>query len=370
VTDPDPRRLSRLVNNPVRRYDFVQKLEWFLLAAVTMILVIRTQLWLTHYPQLGGGGLHIAHLLYGGLFMVVAIWVGQIYLNRWSRTFVAIVGGIGFGFFIDELGKFITEDNNYFFKPAAGLIYLIFIAMFLIIRELSRRQTIDPQSALANALSILPMTAVGEYRRDEAVRAERLLDMADQSDPMVAKARELFREATVAPGRPPSRFTRFAIRVHDRIMEITTRPHFAKWVIGVLMFWAFSTLLSMVAIDIDLGGVQDGHGPDVDQGAMGWLESLSALVSVFLVIYGAFAMARGNHHKAYVYFIRALLVSILVTRVFVFIESQFAAVFGLALDLVLLAAVSELQSQEEDREFRFAGLGAPDLAEAAASEKP
>jgi hypothetical protein len=31
-----------------------------------MILVIRLQLWATHYPKLGGGKLHIAHLLYGG----------------------------------------------------------------------------------------------------------------------------------------------------------------------------------------------------------------------------------------------------------------------------------------------------------------
>ena len=63
-----------------------------------MILVIRTQLWLTNYPQLGGGGLHIAHLLWGGLFMMIAIWCSLIYLNRTARTVTAILGGIGFGF--------------------------------------------------------------------------------------------------------------------------------------------------------------------------------------------------------------------------------------------------------------------------------
>jgi hypothetical protein len=44
------------------------------------------------------------------------------------RRAAAIVGGVGF--FIDELGKFITEDNNYFYNPAAALIYLIFIGLF------------------------------------------------------------------------------------------------------------------------------------------------------------------------------------------------------------------------------------------------
>lgn len=354
----------RLINNPVVRYDFVQKLEWFLIAAVTMILVIRTQLWLTHYPQLGGGGLHIAHLLYGGLFMVIAIWFGLIYLNRWSRTVLAIVGGIGFGFFIDELGKFITADNNYFFKPAAGLIYLTFIIMFLVIRELSRRQKLNQRTALANALSLLPTTATGEFRRDEAEKASRLLDMADQSDPMVGQAREMFRQATVASSRPPSRITRLLNRIHDWVNDLTTWPRFERTVIWVLMIWAVLSLLSVLAIDINLGGgAQDSQGPDINQGPLAWLESLSALVSVGLVAIGAWAMARGNHKKAYVYFIRALLVSILVTRVFVFIESQFAAVFGLALDLILLGAISELASQEGDRKFRFAGLGSSDLSE-------
>ena len=82
----------KLVNNPITRFDFVQKLEWFLLSAVLMILVIRTQLWLTNYPQLGGGGLHIAHLLWGGLFMMIAIWCSLIYLNRTARTVTAAKG--------------------------------------------------------------------------------------------------------------------------------------------------------------------------------------------------------------------------------------------------------------------------------------
>lgn len=363
--------MSRLINNPVRRFDFVQKLEWFLLAAVTMILIIRTQLWLTHYPQLGGGGLHIAHLLYGGLFMVTAIWFGLIYLNRWSRSVLAVVGGIGFGFFIDELGKFITEDNNYFFKPAAGIIYLIFIIMFLIIRELSRRQKLNPRTALANALSLLPGTAVGEFRKEEAERAGRLLDMADPADPMVGQAREMFRTATVAPSRTPSSLSRAVSRVHRRVKQLTEAPHFERIVIWIILLWALSTLSSVLAIDFDFGGIQDHQGPDVDSGVISSLESLSALVSVLLVAVGAWAMSRGKHQEAYRYFGRALLVSILVTRVFIFIESQFAAVFGLALDLILYAAVSELASQDGQKDFRFAGLGESDLAEADSTpEKP
>src|SRR5690606_31616246 len=60
--------------------------------------------------------------------------------------------------------------------------------------------------------------------------------------------------------------------------------------------------------------------------------------------------------KAYRYFMRALLVSIFVTRVFAFVESQFGAVFGLAADVILYAAIGELASQDEQKRYRFAGL--------------
>lgn len=353
--------MSRLITNPVPRFDSIQKLEWFLLTAVTTILVIRTQLWLTHYPQLGGDGLHIAHLLYGGIFMVIALWFGLIYLNRWSRAVTAIVGGIGFGFFIDELGKFITSDNNYFFKPAAGLIYVIFVVMFLIIRELSRRQSLNPRTALANALSLLPGTAVGEYRQEDAQRAKRLLGMADQKDASVAIARQIFDEASVTPSRAPSKLTRLAGRIHAWIKLQTERPHFTKFVIAIVILWGISSVSSVIAIDINSDGVDSSSGNPVDQGVVGSLESISVLFSFAFVLVGSWSMWKGNRNKAYRYFGRALLVSIFVTRVFVFVESQFAAVFGLALDLILFAAISEIASQEEEVEFRFAGMGQADL---------
>lgn len=109
------------------------------------ILVIRLQLWATHYPKLGGGQLHITHLLWGGLGMLIAIVLLLSFLGRARRHTGAVVGGIGFGFFVDELGKFVTLDNDYFFKPAAGMIYIVFILLFLAIRSLGWRHRWTPQ---------------------------------------------------------------------------------------------------------------------------------------------------------------------------------------------------------------------------------
>ncbi len=320
-----------LINNPIRKFDFVQKLEWFLIAAVVMILVIRTQLWLTNYPQLGGSGLHIAHLLYGGIFMAVAIWISLIYLNRRAASVAAILGGIGFGFFIDELGKFITEDNDYFFKPAAGIIYLIFIVMFLIIRELSRRQRLDQRTALANALAFLPATVTGEFRRGEYEAAVQLLDRADQNDPLVGQSRRYFEQVRLAPTEPPSRLSRWASKQHRRIKTLTERPRFETLVILVVIAWAVLSMMGAAAIEIDIGGANDGTAvPGESTSLSAALRSVSILVSVGFVAVGVLRMHRKQHQRAYHAFGLALLVSIFFTRFFSFLDSQFSAVFGLA----------------------------------------
>ena len=355
--------MNRLINNPIRRYDFVQKLEWFLISSVLMILVIRTQLWLTNYPQLGGNGLHIAHLLYGGIFMLIAIWTSLIYLNRTARTISAIIGGIGFGFFIDEVGKFITSDNNYFFKPAAGIIYIVFILMFLIIRELSRRQVLDPKTALANAVSFLPSTITGNFHKEQFLQANELLDQSDQSDPLVAQTREYFKQVRLTPSRPPSRAHLFVARTQDRITRLTERPSFEKWVITIVIIWGILALLGTLSIELNFG--PDDHIKNAAQaGNTGFLEaarSLSILVSVAFVGMGVYRMAKKDHQRAYRDFGRALLVSIFITRVFSFIDSQFTAVFGLAIDIVLYSAIAELASRDSQTRHSFGGIRQSEL---------
>ena len=122
------------------------QLEIFLLSAISSVLVIRLFLHLTGYISLGGGDYHIAHMLYGGFMMLAAVSLPLTGLGARVLSVSAIVGGVGFGFFIDELGKFITSDNDYFFNPTDGLIYAIFISLYLMFnfgKEFDNGMSID-----------------------------------------------------------------------------------------------------------------------------------------------------------------------------------------------------------------------------------
>src|SRR5262249_56488752 len=106
-------------------------------------------------------------MLWGGLMMAAAILLLVSYLDRGSVEFAAILGGVGFGTFIDEVGKFVTRDNDYFFQPSIAVIYVAFILVFLAARAIHRRGAYAPAADHADAVRILTPAAV---RRPASLR--------------------------------------------------------------------------------------------------------------------------------------------------------------------------------------------------------
>jgi hypothetical protein len=331
-----------------RTSEFSSLHETLLISAVTMVLVIRTQLWLTNYPQLGGSGLHIAHLLWGGLWMLVTIVLLLTFMGRPIRRRAAIVGGIGFGFFIDELGKFITSDNNYFYRPAAALIYLIFVGLFVAANWAQRRGGLTSGECIGNAIELIGEAARRDLDERDRRAALALLDRADQTDPLVAPLRALLEQVEALPPQEPRFWTRWAASVRATAHRLIEWPRFPTLLMVVFGVWATLTLLSafelVLSIGLDLGGAHPGFASD-NLSHLKFANVASLVASVVAAVFVAIAIAherRSDRLGACRWIERGLLVAILVVQVFAFVESQFGAVFGLAIDLLLLYAVRQI----------------------------
>jgi hypothetical protein len=128
--------------------------EAFIIVAIATILLTRLYLQLTGYPQVGGGDLHIAHALYGGAFMMLALIIGWLMLGFGARMMCVVLGGIGFGLFLDEVGKFVTTDNDYFYGPAAEIMYILLVVILVGTRIVRDFRPLSPRECLATAAAI------------------------------------------------------------------------------------------------------------------------------------------------------------------------------------------------------------------------
>jgi hypothetical protein len=115
----------------------------FAVATALTIGCTRVYLDLTGYPSVGGKVYHLAHALWGGLFLMIACVLLLAVRGRWVDATSAVVGGVGAGLFVDEVGKFITRKNDYFFPLAAPIVYLCILALVYAAYAAGRRQR-DP----------------------------------------------------------------------------------------------------------------------------------------------------------------------------------------------------------------------------------
>lgn len=148
-------RLISRIRKPVKRQGSENYLIITLLSFGLSVGATRLLLELTGYPQLGNSDLHIAHVLWGGVFLFAAALLPLIFANRWAYTWNALLAGVGVGLFIDEVGKFITQSNDYFYPPAAPIIYAFFLLTVLLYLQVRRPPPPDPRAELYWVLDAL-----------------------------------------------------------------------------------------------------------------------------------------------------------------------------------------------------------------------
>ena len=120
----------------------IVRFDTFLFVAAGTVLATRAYLASTGYPKVGGAHLHIAHVLWGGLLLALAVVIMLVTVTSPARLWASVIGGVGFGLFIDEVGKFVSKDVNYFYRPAVAIIYVVLLLAYLVGRAVLTRLTL------------------------------------------------------------------------------------------------------------------------------------------------------------------------------------------------------------------------------------
>ena len=303
--------------------------ENFLVSAVVSIFIIRIFLRFTNYPQLGGGAIHIAHILWGGFFMMAALLILLSFLNQKAAVVASILGGIGFGAFIDELGKFVTSDNNYFFQPTIALIYIIFVLLYLISRFIQKYHPFTKQEYLVNAIEMIKESAINDFDEDEEKRAAEYLKKCDPKEPLVKALKHVLTQVEVEAEKPPGFFTKIRRTIRRQYYIIARSGIIINVVIIFLVLSTVITILQVATLSL--------YRPILSFSEWGQLYS-SILAGIFVLI-GLFAL-RFSRVEAYRFFRIAVLVTILLTQFFVLVHMGWYDILGLAANVFTLFVIN------------------------------
>jgi hypothetical protein len=242
------------MRNPVKREDAEQCLVITLLGFAASVILTRLFLELTGYPQVGNSELHIAHVLWGGLLLFVASLLPLVLANRWVYKVSALLAGVGVGLFIDEVGKFITQSNNYFYPAAAPIIYAFFLLTVLLYLQVRRPRPRDARVELYHALDKFEEVLDHDLNALERADLEAQLYRVNRqaTDPDTARLASVLREflasdALYLAPDSPGRWERWLQRVRAYGSRRATARRLKVTIVSGLVFLGLAGVLFSLA---------------------------------------------------------------------------------------------------------------------------
>jgi len=342
------------VRRPVKREDAEQHVLLALLSFAASVTLTRLFLQLTGYPQIGNSELHIAHVLWGGLLLFAAALSPLIFANRWVYPLGALLGGVGVGLFIDEVGKFITQNNNYFYPAAAPIIYVFFLLTVLLYLQVRRPSARDARVELYCALDLLAEVLDNDLdTRERAELEARLRPVAQQTgQPDEARLAKVLLdflaspELRVIPHAPGfwERCLRQAQALEARWVKRRRFKAALSGAMGALGLLAVVKLASLAAAAfspafleqmvselVALGQVRSASG-------MGWFSARLALEGSvgLLLLVAAVLIIVGHEQRGVQFGFFGLLLSLTAVDLLVFYFDQFSTIFTAVVQFGLL----------------------------------
>lgn len=320
-------------------------LEIWLVSAVVTVLAIRLYLYLTGYPQVGGDTLHIAHMLWGGLGMVIAIGFLLLFASPIWKPLAALVGGIGFGAFIDELGKFITKDNDYFFQPTAAIMYAVFIVLYFGARYFDRKREPTEADHLYLAAQGVAWQAIGKLDKRRQKEALANLDASGNNSDIALRLRDLLENADLVADAEQSRILSARDKAAGMYWSVVRHKWLQPIVIGLFAIRALEIIITLLIGVFVTEEYNIGNGVSVFE----WMSFAAGAVTGFLAVYGLVMIVRRHRVRALQAFATSTVVALFFGQFFAFATEQFLAMIGLVINLVILGVLRLALSMENER---------------------
>jgi hypothetical protein len=245
------------IRHLIRREQAENYLLILMISFAFSVSATRTFLHLTNYPKIGGGELHIAHVLWGGLILFISAVFPLIFSNHWIYKVSAAGSGVGIGLFIDEVGKFITSNNDYFYPPAAPVIYVFFLLVVLVYVRTRRPVIHDPRSLLYQTFDEMHEVLDNDLSPNEKSRImdhlDEVLKTSDRPD-LLRPAENLkdflkHEDLYLATERPPAMHHRVKTALNRWISPI----HAQSILVGGLVAWSVWVLFDFLRVFSNIG---------------------------------------------------------------------------------------------------------------------
>ncbi len=333
--------VERRPRRPLRDVNGAASAEAALIVAICTILVTRAYLAATGYPQLGTATVHIAHAVWGAAGMMVGLMLGWMFLGHRVRVISVVIGGIGFGLFLDEIGKFVTKSNDYFFQPAAAIMYTAILVLLVINRAIRDFRQPSREECLANAASIAAdgvALGLGAHYRATAERALTRAEELGANAESVAAIRTLLAQSQDRP----EHLRALGAQLVEMVPGLVRSPRWVPVLGGVMVAIALY-LAGKGIIQLSAWGFLPGHSDrTLFVGPMGIGDGIlfaSALITLALAVPAL--LDRNRSELSRLRSLRmAALVSTALTALVEFADQVRVALYVVAFGLFMLAVLS------------------------------
>ncbi len=355
--------VKRPIRQLVRRVAAERYILIVLLCLSASVSVTRLFLELSGYPQLGNAELHIAHVLWGGLALMAAALLSLLFANRRVLDISAIFTGIGMGLFIDEVGKFITQNNDYFYPAAAPIVYVFFlITLWIYIMARSRRKQ-SARSILYEVVAVLgeyldkDLSTVEKQRVVEQLQQARALDADQEYTALLTSLHDFFDNEQVLLVEHHDDFLARLKNKYEKIeQQHLPRKTFRRVVVIAMILWgAIAIIYPFLSLNFSNNqAILSGLWAELINAQLPLLSESSVLLLVrlvgevlvgFLLVGSSFLLSTGKEITAIKIAYTTLLISISGIYLLVFYYDQFSAIVFVLIQFVVFGLVARYRKR-------------------------